>query len=199
MYEYIKGTLAQKHPTEAVIDVNGVGYLLKISLSTSQVLPEQGQEVLLKTYLYVREDILQLYGFSSEEERSLFTGLISVSGIGPKLAQTVLSGLTPDRFIAAVQQKDEITLSSISGIGKKTAQRLIVELKDKLGALAIHDQTLVSQGAGVMKDSIRTETLMALLSLGYTRIQADKALQKISTDSSLKTVEDMIRVALKLI
>ncbi len=199
MYEYINGTLVQKNPTEAVVDVNGVGYLLKISLSTSQALPEEGKNVLLKTYLYVREDALQLYGFVSDDERTLFTGLISVSGIGPKLAQTVLSGLTPDRFITAVQQKDEITLSSISGIGRKTAQRLIVELKDKLKIITAKEVSQVSEERESGEDNFLAETIMALISLGYSKAQAEKAIQKIPADSSLKTVEDMIRVALKLI
>ena len=199
MYDYLFGNLTRKQPTEAVLEVNGVGYLLKISLSTSQLLPEEGHPIKLFTHLHVREDLLQLYGFSTEEEREMFRGLISVSGIGPKLAQTVLSGLSPEKFASAVCLEDEKTISSISGIGKKTAQRLIVELKDKLSAVASITDTGAKKAPEFKDDTLKSETIMALISLGYSKNQAEKAFEKIPDIGSLKTVEDMIRQALKSI
>jgi Holliday junction DNA helicase RuvA len=198
MFEYIKGRLVSKQPTQAVIDVNGLGYALKISLSTYQKLPEQDSEVKLRTYLHVREDMFQFYGFFDDMERELFTGLLGISGIGPKLAQTVLSGMSAEKLIKAIRNGDELTLSSISGIGKKTAQRLIVELKDKLKSLYFElsgedDQT--QQILGVSGE----EALMALLSLGYNRSQAERALKKVQQASKSLTVEELIKQALQAI
>ena len=198
MLEYIKGRLVTKQPTLAVIDVNGLGYALKISLSTYQKLPEQDSEVELKTYLHVREDVLQFYGFFDDTERDLFIGLLGISGIGPKLAQTVLSGLSAEKLIKAIQIGDEVALSSISGIGKKTAQRLIVELKDKLKSISIDlggEQEESKEMLGVSGE----EVLMALLSLGYGRSQAEKAIRKVQQAGPSLTVEEMIKQALQAI
>jgi Holliday junction DNA helicase RuvA len=198
MLEYIRGRLVTKQPTLAVIDVNGLGYALKISLSTYQKLPEQDSEVELKTYLHVREDVFQFYGFFDDTERDLFTGLLGISGIGPKLAQTVLSGLSAEKLAKAIQSGDEATLSSISGIGKKTAQRLIVELKDKLKSMRIElagEEEKSKQILGVSGE----EVLMALLSLGYGRSQAEKAISKVQQSGQSLTVEEMIKQALQAI
>ena len=198
MLEYIRGHLVTKQPTLAVIDVNGLGYALKISLSTYQKLPEQDSEVELKTYLHVREDVFQFYGFFDDTERDLFTGLLGISGIGPKLAQTVLSGLSAEKLAKAIQSGDEATLSSISGIGKKTAQRLIVELKDKLKSMRIElagEEEKSKQILGVSGE----EVLMALLSLGYSRSQAEKAISKVQQSGQSLTVEEMIKQALQAI
>jgi Holliday junction DNA helicase RuvA len=198
MLEYIRGRLVTKQPTLAVIDVNGLGYALKISLSTYQKLPEQDSEVELKTYLHVREDVFQFYGFFDDTERDLFTGLLGISGIGPKLAQTVLSGLSAEKLAKAIQSGDEATLSSISGIGKKTAQRLIVELKDKLKSMRIElagEEEKSKQILGVSGE----EVLMALLSLGYSRSQAEKAISKVQQSGQSLTVEEMIKQALQAI
>ena len=198
MYDYIEGKLVKKQPTEAVLDVNGQGYFIKISLSTSQDLPSVGEVALLKTYLHVREDALQLYGFSSEEEREIFIGLLSISGIGPKLAQTILSGLTPKKFISAIQNRDERTLYSISGVGKKTAQRLIIELQDKLKNLQYLqvDSEEISLETGE-KSTLETEAIMALLSLGYTRPAAEKAVMRVRARDTILTAEEMIKKALQ--
>ncbi|MEJ2054335.1 MAG: Holliday junction branch migration protein RuvA [Calditrichaceae bacterium] len=199
MFEYIRGRLVIKQPMQAVIDVNGLGYALKISLSTYQKLPAENSEVELKTYLHVREDVVQLYGFYDAVEREVFNGLLSISGVGPKLAQTVLSGLSPDKIVKAIRLGDENTLSSISGIGKKTAQRLIVELKDKLKSVAVEGDTEVPADQidlGVSGE----ETLMALLSLGYGRAQAEKAIKKVQQNgNNTLTVEEMIKKALQAI
>lgn len=198
MFEYIKGRLVSKQPTQAIIDINGLGYKLRISLSTYQKLPAENTEVELKTYLHVREDIFQLYGFFDESERELFNGLLSISGIGPKLAQTVLSGLSPEKIVKAIRGGDEITLSSISGIGKKTAQRLIVELKDKVKIISSDlegDTNQVINQLGVGGE----EVMMALLSLGYGRAQAERAIKKIQQEGHSLTVEEMIKQALQAI
>ncbi len=197
MFDYIHGNLVKKTATEAVIDIQGIGYLLKISLSTSEQLPDIGQEITVKTYLHVREDAFQLFGFISEEERRVYTSLLSTSGIGPKLALTILSGLSPERVVAAVQNRDESALNAISGVGKKTAQRLIIELKDKF-----KDITSLEIVDGLSKESlssIENETLMALISLGYSRIQADKAIRKLSGNDKIISVEELIKQALKVI
>ena len=181
-----------------VVEVNGIGYGLRISLSTYQHLPEEGNQVLLKTYLHVREDVLQLYGFFDDEEREIFAGLLSVSGVGPKLAQTILSGLSPDRLVQAIQQNDERALQSISGVGKKTAQRLVIELKDKFKKFetSIHPSgQAAQQPLGVNGE----EAVMALLSLGYSRPLAERAINKVAGSGNTLTVEDLIKQALRVI
>ncbi len=200
MYDYIRGKLITKRPTDVVIDIDGLGYDLKVSLSTSEALPAEGEMVTLKTYLHVREDILQLYGFVSEEERELFLGLLSVSGVGPKLAQSMLSGLSPAKFIAAIRNNDEKTLSSISGVGKKTAQRLIVELKDKLSKMAVGVRPEEAPAAEAALGTMETEAAMALVSLGYKRPQAERALVKLRQSANQSTtVEALIKNALQVI
>lgn len=198
MFDYIKGRLISKQPTAVVVDVNGIGYSIKISLSTFETLPDERNEVILKTYLHVREDLLQLYGFSNENEREIFMGLLSISGVGPKLAQTILSGLSPERFIKAIQEDDEKTLNSIAGVGKKTAQRLIVELKDKLKQFYV---SIIDEGTKpvALLGASGEEVLMALMSLGYGRHQCEKAIRKVLDSGNSLTVEDMIKKALQVI
>ncbi len=198
MYDFISGKLAKKQATEAVIEAHGVGYLLKISLSTSETLPAEGEPVVLKTYLHVREDTLQLYGFADEKERKLFTGLISISGVGPKLAQTILSGLSADKLTAAIQNSNEDALNKISGVGKKTAQRLIVELKDKLGPFRESDSAS-SDHLISLSDSLELEALMALISLGYSRQKAENSILKIRKLEKPLTSEELIKKALQAI
>jgi Holliday junction DNA helicase RuvA len=197
MYEYISGKLTEKRATEAVVDVLGIGFALKISLSTFEKLPEIGETVSLKTYLHVREDLLQLFGFIDEEERTIFNGLISISGVGPKLAQTILSGLTPKKLVSAVRSKDERALSSITGVGKKTAQRLIVELKDKFEKLIYPGVETEQESPVVILNDIEQEALMALLSLGYNRFSAEKSINKIKQSEKVLTVEEYIKKALQ--
>jgi Holliday junction DNA helicase RuvA len=198
MFEYISGIIDSKKPTEVVIDVNGVGYLLKISLSTYKHISQAGSKIKLVSYLHVREDILQLYGFFDEKERDVFLSLLSISGIGPKLAQTILSGLTPEELINAIQTGNEKTLNSISGVGKKTAQRLVIELQDKFGKI----DSVQGVAANIMQPSfngVEQEAMLALMSLGYTRISANKAIEKAQKDGNLKVVEDLLKKALQVI
>ena len=199
MFDYIRGKLVSKTATEAVIDVHGVGYLLKISLSTSEKLPEIGTEVTVKTYLHVREDAFQLFGFISEEERNVYTSLLTTSGIGPKLALTILSGLSPEKVIAAIKNRDESALNAISGVGKKTAQRLIVELKDKFKDFEVPGAEPREETEKTL-NSMETETIMALVSLGYSRIQAEKAVRKAAAKGEkISSVEELIKQSLKVI
>lgn len=199
MYDYISGKLIEKRATEAIIDIGGVGYLTKISLSTYQMLPDEGETVTLKTYLHVREDLLQLFGFFNDEERSIFNGLISISGVGPKLAQTILSGLSPEKLVQAVKHNDEKLLSSISGVGKKTAQRLIVELKDKFEKHIAVGTDSGTEEAVVMLNEVEQEALLALVSLGYNRFAAEKAITRIKQKDRILTVEDYVKHALQVI
>ncbi len=197
MYDYIHGKLIKKLPTEAVVDVGGLGFYLKISLSSSQRLPEEGEMVTLKTHLYVREDVLQLYGFANEEERTIFNGLIAISGIGPKLALTILSGMTPEKLISAVEQNDEQAFYTISGVGKKTAQRLIIELKDKLIRFKVLS-SVPDVERQTFAGTLEEEVIMALISLGYSRQQAGRAVNKArQADPSLLTAEALIKKALQ--
>ena len=199
MFDYINGILETKKPTEVTIDVNGVGYHLKISLSTYQKIPDAGSKVKLKSYLHVREDVLQLYGFSDERERDTFLSLLSISGIGPKLAQTILSGLTPEELISSIQTGDEDRLNSISGIGKKTAQRLVVELQDKYGKIESEANNIKPRAMVSSLNGVEQETMMALISLGYKRINAEKAIAKAQNGEKIIVVEELLKKALQVI
>ena len=198
MFEYINGVIDSKKPTEVVVDVNGVGYHFKISLSTYKHIAKAGSKIKLISYLHVREDILQLYGFFDERERDVFLSLLSISGIGPKLAQTILSGLTPNELINAIQTSNEKTLNSISGVGKKTAQRLVVELQDKFGKIEV-GQEAAGSFAQPSFNGVEQEALLALMSLGYTRVSANKAIEKAQKSGKIKVVEDLLKNALQVI
>ena len=186
MIAQLRGVLVEKGLDHVVLDVNGVGYLVAISLQTLQALPAQGQEVQLKTYLQVREDALQLFGFATEDERRAFELCISVSGVGPKLALATLSGLDPAALAATIGAGDVARLTKIPGIGKKTAERLVLELRDKL-ATAL-PAVKASAGHG------NADVLNALLALGYNDREATAALRGLPPDLPLA---DAIRQALK--
>ena len=198
MYNYIKGRLAAKDPTFAVIDVNGVGYELKISLNTYSKLAV-GEECKLYTYLHVKEDILALFGFSEREEKALYLHLISVSGIGPSTALAILSSLSVDEVKSAIVGGDVKTIQSVKGIGAKTAQRTILELKDKLAKEGV-SAGQVSLDAGVLSKDAENKSaaLDALMALGLTKAAADKSLRTImKKHGNGLTVEQMIKYALK--
>jgi Holliday junction DNA helicase RuvA len=194
MYSYIKGSLASKSQDKAVIDVGGVGYLIYIPYSTYQTLPELNETVKLNTYLAVREDSLTLYGFNSNEELRVFELLISVSGIGPKLAMGVLSDITAAEFSVAVITDDVNRLTKISGIGKKTAQRMIIELKDKMKAenVANTPETVVVRS--VVNNEIE-EAISALQVLGYNNKDAVDMVNKSYKEGM--GIEEIIKQALK--
>jgi holliday junction DNA helicase RuvA len=185
---FLTGRVAGKAPTYALLDVGGVGYRLLMSTRSLAALPAEGDTVTVHTYLHVREDELTLYGFESEEERSLFERLISISGVGPKVALGVLSSLQPDALRSAIAHEDVALLSSVPGVGKKTAQRLILELKDKL------DLPDLGAGAGRGEQLAASEARDALLSMGFSPAEAAAALRDAQPGA---TAEQLLRAALK--
>jgi len=198
MINFISGKLVEKSSNLAIIENNGIGYSVNISSNTFQSLPQNGSEVRLLTYLYVREDQLTLYGFAGADERNLFLTLISISGIGAKGALKILSGISPRRFAEVVAAEDVAFLTKLPGIGKKSAQRIIVELREKLPALTDKKEAL----PGIEKESVE-EVINALGSLGLSGYESRKALEKlIETIGAEKaralSTEEMIREVLKV-
>jgi holliday junction DNA helicase RuvA len=176
---YLRGALLEKNPSRLIVDVGGVGYDVQVPLSTFYVLGEPGAEVTLRVHTHVREDVIALYGFATPLEQALFEKLIGISGIGPRLALAVLSGIEPLELIRAVRQQDVARLTAIPGVGKKTAERIGLELKDRLPvAMQEIDRTAPAAPPG---DQLRVDLLSALLNLGYQRAAAEKAIDKTVT------------------
>jgi holliday junction DNA helicase RuvA len=197
MISFISGTLRHKTPTLAVVETGGVGFRILIPVSSYAAIGEPGQTVRILTHLHVREDALQLYGFATEPERRLFLLLISVSGIGCKVAQGILSGITVADFERAVAGQDVAALTRIPGVGKKTAERLVLELKDKVGEEALRE----SAGPPVSgaETKVEDEAVLALMSLGYKRSQAQDAVRKALGQDRSMPLEEAIRRALRAI
>jgi len=205
MYYYIKGELVMATLTMAVVDAGGVGYKLTISENTFRALPRRGDKppvVTLYTYLSVREDGIELFGFESERELSSFKMLISVSGVGPKAAMAILSLLTPEKFALAVCTEDKKAISKANGVGPKTAARIILELRDKLMKETSIDEDLSAavldhsaEAAGAPARGKMSEAQDALLVLGYSRAEAQNALKSI--DVQALSIEEIIKEALK--
>jgi len=190
MITQIKGRLVEKSPTELVIDCNGLGYLVNISLNTFSLLSDS-ENIALFTHLQVKEDSHTLFGFYEKTERNLFRKLISVSGIGASTARTMLSSLNPEEIQRAILSEDVSTIQSVKGIGLKTAQRVIIELKDKV--------ILINESSGFSVDfanSKREESLSALEVLGYSRKQTTKVVDKLISEVSEISVEEIIKNAL---
>lgn len=198
MYNYIQGRLAAKDPTFAVIDVNGVGYELKISLNTYSKL-QVGEQCKLYTYLHVKEDILSLYGFWEREEKHLYLHLISVSGIGPSTALAILSTLSAQEIKSAIVGGDVKTIQSVKGIGAKTAQRAILELKDKLAKEGVTaSASPVDAEALTSSTQNQAAALEGLMALGLSKAAAEKSLRGIvKAHGHQLSVEAMIKLALK--
>ncbi len=196
MIAHLHGTIVSKSPTELILDVHGVGFQLSIPLSTFEVLGVPNSQTVILTHLHVREDAMQLFGFATEAERELFRSLLSITGIGPKMAQGILSGLRPAELKQAITAGDVRALTSISGVGKKTAERIVLELRDKLGPLEIQDRGPVPTSAQL---KIQSEAMVALMSLGYTRATAEQTLRAIMARAGGKSlsVEDLIKQALQ--
>ncbi len=195
MISSLRGTLSRKAPTDVIVDVGGVGYGANIPLSTFERLGDEGSTVTLLVHLHVREDVLQLFGFATEEERDTFRILLSVSGIGPKMAQGILSGISVKDLRSHILQGNFNALTAIPGIGRKLAERLVVELRDKIGKT---DSS--SSSSGIESTSnIRTEALLALTSLGYGRPVAEKALRLAVQESNGRelSIEMLIKSALR--
>lgn len=172
MIAHLRGTLLAKTPQQAVVEAGGVGYDVMITVPAFSVLPAAGAEVQLFIHTHVREDALALFGFIDATEKRVFEKLISISGIGPKLAMTILSGLSVDRLVGAIRGQDHAMLTKIPGVGKKTAERVTLELKDKLDELAI-----VSPMAGSASGAVGDDVLSALVNLGYQRAAAQRAIE----------------------
>ena len=201
MISRLHGTLIERDFTEVVVDVNGVGYSVSIPLSTYDKLPPLNAEVTLFTVLAVREDNMQLFGFFTREERTLYSLLVdAVSGIGPKLALSVLSGISIDSFLRAVSDGDVKSLSKINGIGKRTAERIVLELKDKLGSLsALSAGTSGGAATTVHETQAIADAKAALESPGYKRDVAEKAVKELVAKEPNASAEQLIRKALALL
>ena len=195
MIGFLRGRIAHKQPNRLIVDVQGVGYEVHVPLSTFYDAGEEGADIALRIYTHVREDALQLYGFLTELERQLFERLIGISGIGPKLAIAVLSGMDPRDLLLSVQRGDVARLTSIPGVGKKTSERIVLELKDRLaqlpGAAAV--EAVSADGP----DRVRGDLLSALQNLGYHRPQAEKAIDATLQTMSEPTFEQALKAALR--
>lgn len=194
MITSVKGTLTEISPTDITIDVDGIGYEILIPLSSFDRLPQVGSECKILTYLHVREDILQLYGFMTYQERDLFRLLITISGIGPKTALTILSGMSIENLRNAIASGDTDLLSEIPGIGKKTAQRMVVELKERIGGVSIKlPKPIPKEEELIINDAVR-----ALLNLGYRQLPAQAAIEKAlaETKGEIK-LEELLKKTLK--
>ena len=197
MITFLEGRLITALPTQATIDVNGIGYEIFIPLSSYDKLPTVGQPVRMLTHLHVREDAHILYGFMSGPERDLFRLLVNnVSGIGPKLALAVLSGMSVTNFKAAVVNGDVASLSKISGLGKKTAERIVLELKDKVGVAAAWEAASAAH-APTPEQEHANEAVLALIALGYKQVEAHRLVRDLQEKEGDRSAEELVKLALK--
>jgi len=184
MIASLRGKLVNKKPDNVTIDVSGVGYMVQVPLNTLSLLPDEGKDIFLHIYTHVREDTLQLYGFTSEGEKRIFITLIGITGIGPKMALNILSGISHDDLVHAIETEDVALLCRIPGLGKKTAHRLILELREKLPS------------AREPVDRIFEDTLSALVNLGYKKTMARESLEK-AYRKGFHDIEGLLKEALK--
>ncbi len=200
MLAYIEGILTEKNPTYAVIDCSGVGFLLFISLNTYSVLPEVNKKCKLYTHLTIKSEAttpvgLAMYGFATEDERSLFLELTSVSGIGNNTARLILSSLSVSEVISAISNGDFYTFKKVKGIGEKTAQRIIIDLKDKMSKMPTSKEIFLPQ-----HNTLRNEALSALIMLGFNKNIAEKTIEKVIRNEGVNlTIEEIIKQSLKLL
>lgn len=204
MIAHLSGNLLSKHTNTVILEVNGVGYEVTIPLSTFYDLEDAGANVKLHIYTHVREDTLQLFGFKTLRERELFLRLISVSGVGPRLAITMIGIMSADEIIASIRTNNLARLTSIPGVGKKTAERLVIELRDKIAALsspALEEEFAARDGGGatVSEDAVREDALSALIGLGYQKAAADKAITSALQEGGDISVELLLRRSLRLL
>ncbi len=202
MIAHLSGTLLSKQATSVILDVGGVGYEVTIPISTFYELDEPGSKVQLRIYTHVREDALLLYGFKSARERELFMRLISVSGIGPKLGITLLSGMSADEMIASIRTNNLARLTLIPGVGRKTAERLVMELRDKIAALSspeLEEELGAKPSVSVTptEDAVRADALSALVNLGYQKSTAEKAINAAIVEGDDISVESILRRSLR--
>ncbi|HKS28868.1 MAG TPA: Holliday junction branch migration protein RuvA [Pyrinomonadaceae bacterium] len=204
MIAHLSGNLLSKQTNTVILEVGGVGYEVTIPLSTFYDLEDAGANVKLHIYTHVREDTLQLFGFKTLRERELFLRLISVSGVGPRLAITMIGIMSADEIIASIRTNNLARLTSIPGVGKKTAERLVIELRDKIAALsspALEEEFAARDGAGAAtsEDAVREDALSALVGLGYQKAAADKAITSALQEGGDISVELLLRRSLRLL
>ena len=199
MIAFLSGKLQEKSANSVIVDVGGVGYEVAIPLSTFYEIGEVGETVELRVYTNVREDAIQLFGFKTQREKDLYLKLISVQGVGAKSGITMLSGMSADEIVAALRTENLAKLTSIPGVGRKTAERLVVELRDKVGELSagVSAGTSVSAVASVGSEGIYDDALSALVNLGYQKNAAEKALQQAKQDGVEANVQKLLRAALQ--
>jgi len=199
MIAFLTGKLLEKQANTVIVDVGGVGYEVTIPLSTFYELGEEGSDVSLRIYTHVREDAIQLFGFSTERERDLYLKLISVQGVGAKSGITMLSGMNADEIIDAIRKDNLAKLIAIPGVGRKTAERLVIELRDKVGELSAA-AAAANTGSGLKtagESDAFDDALSALVNLGYQRNAAEKAIQDIRRDGADQNVQKILRAALQ--
>ncbi len=184
MIASLRGKLIYKQPYNIIIEAGGVGYNINVPLNTLSALPEEGQDIFIYIYTHVRQDTLQLYGFLSNDEKKIFVALLGISGIGPKMALNILSGIPYDKLINAIETEDVALLCKIPGLGKKTAHRLILELKEKLPSTVGH------------LDKLYEDTLSALINLGYKKSVVKESLEK-AYKKGFDNIEDLLKESLK--
>ena len=197
MIAFLRGRLLEKHPTRVIVDVHGVGYEVHVPLSTFYEMAEPGSEVSLRVHTHVREDALALFGFATAFELELFERLIAISGIGPKQALRVLSGIEPAEFVRAIEAGNIARLTAIPGIGKKTAERIGLELKDRLPPSVVAGSAAAAQPAGRENGELRRDLLSALLNLGYHRPLAERAIEAALKAGDEATFERVLKQALR--
>jgi len=197
MIAHLKGKLTYKSPIAIIVDVNGIGYQVFVSLSTFYALPELKCEVFLDIHTHVREESLKLFGFYTIDEKKIFEKLISINKVGPKLALTILSGMSPVELFTTIDSNDVEKLSTIPGIGSKTAARLILEMRDKMGQLTL-DSEITNDS--ISQNVLFDDALSALVNLGYKKSQAEQALKKVCPEGEPEdSIEDLIKKSLNLL
>lgn len=199
MYAYIKGELAEKNIDHIVVEAGGIGYLIYVPAQSIDYLPDEGDQIKVYTYLYIREDAMVLYGFLTKDDLEIFKMLITVSGIGPKGGLGILSTLSADDLRFAILSGDSKTISKAPGIGAKTAQRVIIDLKDKMSLEEAFEKKLDNNADGVQKtlnSSIKNDAVLALSALGYSSVESLKAVSKVDITDDMD-VEDVLKLALK--
>lgn len=199
MYAYIKGELAEKNIDHIVVEADGIGYLIYVPAQSIDYLPDEGDQIKVYTYLYIREDAMVLYGFLTKDDLEIFKMLITVSGIGPKGGLGILSTLSADDLRFAILSGDSKTISKAPGIGAKTAQRVIIDLKDKMSLEEAFEKKLDNNADGVQKtlnSSIKNDAVLALSALGYSSAESLKAVSKVDITDDMD-VEDVLKLALK--
>jgi Holliday junction DNA helicase RuvA len=198
MIAYVNGTLASKDPDSVVVDVSGIGYRVYIPVSTYERLPATGKDVTLHTYHYLRDDAEALYGFATPAERVVFETMLGVSRVGPKLALSALSSMSPTELRDHVMDGDTSRLTDISGVGRKTADRLIIELRDRLADLDVFEGSAPLSGGSDARATARQDALEALTELGFSRADAERALRRVlREDAGLQSADELVRRALQ--